>query len=602
MSLQKLSTELDINIINRLDAPDLSSISCISKYYRRISEPLLYREIGIGSDSHDRIKQLLLTFISRKDLRKLIQRFHLLHADDHNRDLPQHHPSIWFPEDRDGDALYHRLWAHVVGIQEAMESMSRRSLLIPQFKTTWLASIFEPYPFFDGALSLILCLAYNLKTINLEMCARHTISMARCVLQNVNWHNVKVTTPGIPFQQLTHLAFQGTRDSPLYYDVPVLPRLEHLRVERCTDLTSLGKCPRCVETSNLRALHLVDVDLDPDVIVQAIGQTRFQQLTALCVEGVGRGGGGSAPINRQVPWDTYEYPALQRAMAKHLPRLEIFAWKHMLCHDGALYVPFGPFTDFPHLTQLDLDIELVTSAGLEDMPPLPEELRHGILSKLKTLGVCSIQWAHIEAAYKRYLDLAETQPHTITQLVQTLATLNVPSILLEVDIEAWTDAWPRQCYPFSEPAIDLLRQVADALHVLGVELRVEYYLDDPGSGRRLLVAQGFTAKFACYDEYPYAGYRMEKMGEGVVEHVCFGDEGAVGGDEGGDDDGGNIVSDGRDESDHMGDGEDGDEGRVEEHGEYKHGDSGNNEHEYGDGGEEGYDDGKEDEDMLGYID
>lgn len=222
MSLQALSTELDVIIISHLDKQDLSRMSRTSKHYRRISEPLLYGGICIGSDGHDRIKQLLITLISRKDLRKLIQYFYLYHADNHDLGLPRNHPSVCLPEAHNGDTLYDRLCAHVAEITETMDNVAQRYCVLSQSKNLWLASIFRPYPLFDGALSLILCLAHNLKAIRLDMCTRVPLSKTRCVLQDINWHTAEVMTPEIPFQRLTNADFKCIRNStfimkPLFY-------------------------------------------------------------------------------------------------------------------------------------------------------------------------------------------------------------------------------------------------------------------------------------------------------------------------------------------------------------------------------------------------
>jgi hypothetical protein len=75
MSLNDLPTELDKHILEHLHSLDLSRMICISRYYRGISEPLLYKSIYIASNHHDRIKKLLFTLLRRKDLQAAIRTF-----------------------------------------------------------------------------------------------------------------------------------------------------------------------------------------------------------------------------------------------------------------------------------------------------------------------------------------------------------------------------------------------------------------------------------------------------------------------------------------------------------------------------------------------
>jgi hypothetical protein len=46
MSLLALPTELDVRIIGYLDTRDMSRMSRVSKYYRKVSEPLFYEEVA----------------------------------------------------------------------------------------------------------------------------------------------------------------------------------------------------------------------------------------------------------------------------------------------------------------------------------------------------------------------------------------------------------------------------------------------------------------------------------------------------------------------------------------------------------------------------
>jgi hypothetical protein len=146
MSLQDLPTELDLRILDHLEGSDLSRMTRVNKYYRRVGEPLLYHSIKLYSHQDDRlklllvtarlsrvskyyrrlsephiynpielyghkcnrIKRLLLTLIRRKDLRQMIQTITLRqHRQLDNLDeLPRPATFIQLQEDHEGEEIY----------------------------------------------------------------------------------------------------------------------------------------------------------------------------------------------------------------------------------------------------------------------------------------------------------------------------------------------------------------------------------------------------------------------------------------------------------------------------------------------------------------
>jgi hypothetical protein len=74
MSLQDLPTEPDVATLNHLwTCPrDLSRMTRVSKYYRKLEEPILYGDIGFWAHHSYQIKQLLLTLLRRKDFRRAV--------------------------------------------------------------------------------------------------------------------------------------------------------------------------------------------------------------------------------------------------------------------------------------------------------------------------------------------------------------------------------------------------------------------------------------------------------------------------------------------------------------------------------------------------
>jgi hypothetical protein len=532
MPLQALPTELDVMIIDNLNQQDLSYMSQTSKYYRRISEPLLYRGIRFGTGQHHRIKQLLVTLVSREDLRKCTEYYDLVHADDHEQIMPYNYPSLMLSRDPDRDELYDKLWAHVSDIQKILDNLAHRYSISTQFKTAWLTLIFEPCPGFDGALSLLLCLAHNLKAMNLDMSSQHTLPMTRLMLQEVDWHNSQVIGPNRPFQQLKTMAFGCPRNPAITYDIPVMPQLETLAIRGNTKLISLAMYPRNVDTSHLRTLQLFDVNLDPQLLIRAIQQPRLRQLTVLGIVGVGR----SEHVAFYNPWEVFDYQAVRLAMEENLLHLEAFAWIDMRCYNFLAYKSFGSFSGFPHLAELQLDLTMFLSGRpgvvlfLSGIPgvisPSIHELGNLLPPSLKAFHLRNVRWHHIELIHKCYQEMEDLQPDYLTSLVQIIASFAVPLICVEVDMRDWLATWirasitdPLPMIRINEPAIDALRRMADALYPRGVVLRVEYFSNAWNDKRRLLVERGFTAWYVCYDNCPEASYRMGRRDVVVVSEA-----------------------------------------------------------------------------------
>jgi hypothetical protein len=70
MLFSALSTELDVKILELLhdDRQALSAMSKTSKYYRTITEPILYRDILFPEVTVSKIKRLLMTLLDRSEL------------------------------------------------------------------------------------------------------------------------------------------------------------------------------------------------------------------------------------------------------------------------------------------------------------------------------------------------------------------------------------------------------------------------------------------------------------------------------------------------------------------------------------------------------
>jgi hypothetical protein len=129
-------------------------MSKISKYYRDLVEPFLYMNLTFGADHHVRITTLFLTIIERPSLAEYIRSFTLTR---------QTSPP---PSRGVTNTYYLRFWKSITAVRELIEDVGDG--LNKELVLHWFGHIYVGKPSFDGALAVILCLATNLKHLNLE--------------------------------------------------------------------------------------------------------------------------------------------------------------------------------------------------------------------------------------------------------------------------------------------------------------------------------------------------------------------------------------------------------------------------------------------------
>jgi hypothetical protein len=268
MSLQALSTELDVAIIKYLDRGSQSRLSLASKYYRRITEHLLYSVLRFFNNENDRIKQLLLMLVSREDLRHSIMSFELLHkrcrANSRYSAIEKHIPA---PPDRQGDDLCEYLMAQSGLITIALSELAVRYGIGTQYKMSLYAKIFESLPLFDGALALILCMATKFTTIDLELSPSHGLPTTRSLMDFGDWVNPGQASDARPFGALKTLRLRGItngRRRNVAYDAVGQPELQTLDIEGNDRLHAFCLPPfPTAGASVLTTLLLKDTAFDP---------------------------------------------------------------------------------------------------------------------------------------------------------------------------------------------------------------------------------------------------------------------------------------------------------------------------------------------------
>lgn len=125
MFLQSLPTELDLRILQFLDTIDISRVTRVSKYYRKIAEPLLYESVTFWQIDGDRIRFLLDTILSSTELCPLIKRFSLSQDRPDLAHLPAN--KIFPPSNNNTNSVHERMWSQTIALHEAVEALASSS-------------------------------------------------------------------------------------------------------------------------------------------------------------------------------------------------------------------------------------------------------------------------------------------------------------------------------------------------------------------------------------------------------------------------------------------------------------------------------------------
>jgi len=521
MSLQALPTELDVRIIELLNVADRSQITRVSKYYRKVSEPLLYHTISVFDTEHDRIKLLLTTFLSRKDLRPLLKRFSLFQDANNPHDPlnppPQMHHAVSYHPSREGSALCDRLWSYMPAIRDALESLAARFNLDHEYRTIWFSKVFQPFPYFDGALSLLLCLVPEVTYIHLELSALHPLPVTLALFGN---QMSMIDEAAQQFWQLDTFRLYHLGGYESSSRVMVQPGLRDLKIYGGCNCPTVPMRSQ-VNTSALGALYFHNVDLDPNVLEATIKSSWLSNLKFFRVYGVG----SSGAFHHVYPPSVYDYRRLQQAMLEHLPLLEQFAWMDMArisCAKRTL-VPFASFASFPRLKDLGLDYDLVIRAPAEGSPqdhvPDLAGTTDYFPAQLDFLDIGDIGWKLVKLMYAAHLETSKTRSDVAGGLQRLIASFPMKELRVSINLQDWPHSTidsESRSFAMNEPAVHLLRSLVDTLFRVGITLKVDYYMCDAGESCRMLVRPGMTATRVYYDTYRDA-MRKRGLGEADIE-------------------------------------------------------------------------------------
>lgn len=159
MRFSALPTELDNRILSFCGHDALHNMSLVFKYYRKLSKPLLYRDIKFDRKLEIHIRLLLLTLV-------------------HRPDCAEHIKSVSFSAEWEEAVVIHqyslrhdpgqRLENAVGVIQSSIQKIFGRHPSDADLRLQWLRAIIADDGFLECSLALIMCLAVNLESVKYE--------------------------------------------------------------------------------------------------------------------------------------------------------------------------------------------------------------------------------------------------------------------------------------------------------------------------------------------------------------------------------------------------------------------------------------------------
>jgi hypothetical protein len=195
--LSSLSTELDDRILDFLDHDALNAVSKVSKYYRAIAEPHLYRSLLFSDNQVKAIHALFLTLISCPDLATHIRLISVSHVNCGPNLIP------------DNETFYEKFCQKLPVIHHAMTVLLGTGAPM-RLLVGWMGAIAGSQSI-EGCLAFILCSTNNVTSITIEPPTDAEHSVLLFEVMSAICHQWTVGKPE-PFHSLKLLRMENFRD------------------------------------------------------------------------------------------------------------------------------------------------------------------------------------------------------------------------------------------------------------------------------------------------------------------------------------------------------------------------------------------------------
>ncbi|KAF2108888.1 hypothetical protein BDV96DRAFT_652493 [Lophiotrema nucula] len=313
MSMASLSTELDTRIASFLgtDTYTLDKLSRVSKYYREITVPILYKDLWFWQGQKDCILCLLRTMVEQPELELHIHSFQLGYRKEM---LPR--------SDRKTSGNNEWIWKNAGRIIVLINRLGGH-ILPPEMLLRWTAGLFKPPLSLDAALATVLTMATNLEYIQLYHTQMLLLQMTSSLIE-WQWLPTHNGDGSFPFWKLKHLCIRSNWVSS--WQLPqtaVLPSLEVIKVrnyqrgEHFVDKAPLKFPYPLTTTCRLRELDFRGVAVMPTQFERLLRSPWLQNVQRLVV--VGRGGA-------DIHWNGYEFNRISEAICSNLHNVECIYW------------------------------------------------------------------------------------------------------------------------------------------------------------------------------------------------------------------------------------------------------------------------------------
>jgi hypothetical protein len=497
--MQSLSTELDEMILGYLDPLALSALSMTSKYYRRIAEPHLYKNLVFYVEDAYGVFNLLFNLVNRQELAQHIQSFTLL-------DDPDYHDKQIRGV---GEAFHWTLRKFGKKISRLIEDLCVDESFA--FALRWQRAIVHDGTYLYGALALILCLAHNLQHLNNLNDSHYIIShilrkrwthfdnqenrgynnqtqtaLAKRASKNIASERQAVhdrdkaklrsnhtadrieSSPKdtarqdkaeeeyrpFPFGKLKTLSVSGHGPN-----IPLLPWLETIKIDSikgnaCLDMFYLPYQADNLDTQ-LQTLNISGLRTSPKWYLDVLEAPKFRKLKQLRIRGIAWFYG----------WGKDAVQAFVDHLATRLPSLESFEFYD---HDSLSWIdaPLN-FQSLPNLRTLKVDLRLLAPKREDVLVYLRKSLT-GFPACLETLILTKI-W---QGELGQFI-VESNQPVDATNFVDAVSITALKKVEMYVQFSYDSCEDPDETPTVLEEGVErYLRSLISSLAGVGIEMQV----------------------------------------------------------------------------------------------------------------------------------
>ena len=426
--MNRLSTEIDENIAQRLDKKDLSALLKTSRYHRTIAEPYLYGELTFSDQQHASISLLFNTILDRRELAGRIRSFTLTDKEHTNT----------FPRTHSPTSLWPRLAEVKLLLEEFVPLSSSSSSSSRLLAKRWLQQLLAYASVIDGKVAMIICLAKEINDITLSTSLLE-MPITRIV---IGWPWIEVDAIAEE-DHLTSLTLE-IYDSTTYHTQLDVPFTRHSSPP-LTDTTDNGK-------------------KEGEQAIQRRDTYRMKQMD-----------------DRNAPCPFYKLKRLSIHDPKSLGYETIPRY-------GYARRLFFSLKQLCSLTTLTMDDELINSRDLNNRSLLIHLLTSQVLpTSLQSLSITSIYCMRLAQLCRKHTK-GDEQDAAIKRIVNAVTALRLESLELHTKA-AWHMLWADYMTERDESIHRVVPVMIDAMSRCGTTMRVWH---QGVSGQTLWYEPGFA--------------------------------------------------------------------------------------------------------------